>query len=243
MSDIAVIFVMVRPAYPNAAAGKPYNKIDNREVFMRTVELYAKRDQVKQRVVCVLPDEMQRINEKYSAHLAFAGVSVTAGGPDWFGAVARGLEKLKPEISTVFIHDACRPAIPYTLLDALEAAVITTGAAAPVSPVTGSLVRVKNNQISAAVDGNGIYAVGSPQIFRKDVLLEAYQRRAELKTAPADDAALVRACGATVTTVVDWSLNLRVDSEDAVKLATDAVKHLPKPRSTAAFTPFEEAQW
>ncbi len=242
MSDIAVLFVIAAPPYPGGVAGKPFNKIDNREVFMRTIELYAKRDQVGQRIVCVLPDELERISQKYSAHLAFGGVSVTAGGPDWFGAVARGLEKLKPEIQTVFIHDACRPAIPYTLLDSLEAAVVQTGAAVPISPVCGSLSRIKGNQLAAPVDSQAVFSIGSPQVFRRDVLVAAYQRRAEFKT-PADDAALVRASGCAVATVVDWSLNIRVDSEDALKLAGDALKHLPKQRSNAPFSPFEEAQW
>ena len=243
MSDIAVLFVMAPPAGAGAVPGKPFNKIDNREVFMRTIELYAKRDQVQQRIVCVLPDDLERLSQKYSAHLAFQGVSVTAGGPDWFGAVARGLEKLKPEIKTVFIHDACRPAVPYTLLDTLETAVAQTGSAVPVSPIIGSLARVKDQLLGDTHESRSLFLVGSPQVFRRDILVHAYGRRNEIKVSPVDDAGLVRACGGQVATVVDWGLNIRVDTDDAVKLAGDALKHLPKPRSKVPFSPFEEAQW
>src|SRR5437879_4365995 len=135
MANVAVIFVAVPPMGVAKSAQRPYAKVDNREVFMRTIELYTNRDQVTQRILCVSPDDMSLMQQKYSAHLGFQGVSVTAGGPDWFGAVGRGIEKLKPEIELVIVHDACRPAVPYPVLDALEAAAAKTGAAVPVLPL------------------------------------------------------------------------------------------------------------
>ncbi|MEI8195016.1 MAG: PDZ domain-containing protein, partial [Phycisphaerae bacterium] len=133
MSKLAVLFVAVAPpGSPGSNSGRVFTKIDGRELFMRTIEMYTPRDQVVQRILCVSVDDLQTIQSKYSAHLGFQGVSVAAGGPDWFGVVARGLEKLKPEIDTVMIHDAACPVVPFTVLDALEAAAakMDAGAAA-----------------------------------------------------------------------------------------------------------------
>ncbi|HTV49254.1 MAG TPA: 2-C-methyl-D-erythritol 4-phosphate cytidylyltransferase [Phycisphaerae bacterium] len=244
MAQTAVLFVLANPPWDQNRSGKPMVKIDNREVFMRSVELYANRDSVQQRILCVLPDDLAHVQQKYGAHLGFQGVSAAAGGPDWFGAVARGLEKLKPEIEIVIVHDACCPATPYTLLDALEQAVEKTGAAVPIVNLTGSLAKLGDaNQIGEWTGAARMAHVQSPQIFSRKVLLDAYEKRSSIKTPLADDAALVKAAGGKITTVPGWKLSLRVDSDEAVRLAGDVLKHLPRLKSKAPISPFDEAQW
>lgn len=242
---IGVLFVMAAPTWAEKGSGKPFSKIDNREIFMRAIELYANRERVQQRILCVLPDDLSRVQEKYGAHLAFQGVGAAAGGPDWFGAAGRGLEKLKPEVDTVIIHDACCPAVPYIVLDALEEAVEKTGAAAPVVPVGGATVRLKNGTIGQWTSDSQLQLVQSPQIFSRSVLQNAYSQRATLTGtgALADDAALVKRAGTEVTTVPGWRLNIRIDHEELIKLGSDAIKHLPRARSNAPVSPFDEAQW
>lgn len=244
MEAMAVLFVMAPPPGTGPDQIRPFAKVDNREIFMRTIELYANRDQVSQRILCVLPDDMSRVQEKYGPHLGFQGVSVTTGGPDWFGAVQRGLEKLKPPAQWVMIHDASRPAVPYGLLDALEQAAAKTGAAVPVLPLETDLVQLKpDRQIEAWATTGQLFHVQYPQLFRKDLLVAAYARRAARAGAGADDAALVQASGAAIATVPGWRLNLRIDSDEMVRIAGDLLKHLPRPRRAAVISPFEEAQW
>lgn len=244
MSTLAVIFVALVP--PTAAKGalRPFTKIENREVFMRTIELYTPRDQVQQRVLVVSPDDLAVMQAKYAAHLGFQGVSVTVGGADWFSAVARGLEKLKADVDTVIVHDACRPAVPYTLLDALEATVDKTGAAAPVLAVAGSFASLEaGGALGAAADATGLHEVQSPQIFSREVLESAFANRANLQGILTDDAALVRANGGIVATIPGSRYNVRIDSDEAAKLGSDYLSHLPKPKSKTPLTPFDEAQW
>ncbi len=240
---IGVLFVLAAPAWAAKDSGQPFSKIDGREIFMRTIELYAKRDQVQQRMLCVLPDDLARVQQKYGAHLAFQGVNVAVGGPDWFGAAQRGWEKLKPEIDTIIVHDACCPAVPYTMLDALEEAVEKTGAAAPVVPVGGALVRNQDNTLGSWISDPGLHLIQSPQIFTRSVLEKAYGRRTEKGLKYPDDAGLVKLTGTVVTTVPGWRLNIRIDQEELIKLGADAIKHLPRARSNAPVSPFDEAQW
>jgi len=239
------------PAAGKGAPARVFAKVDNREIFMRAIELYATREQVVQRVFCVGIDDMDTVREKYSAHLAFQGVQVTAGGPDWFGVVARGLEKLKPEIDTVIVHDAARPAVPYLVLDALEetyAKHAPAGAAgvAPVLMLGEHVARVEGpgGALGASADIGGYVEVQSPQIFGRQALTDALAKRAGLASQnPQDDAALVRLCGGKVLTVPGSAFNVRVASDDVLKLAADYLKHMPKPRKTGPITPFDEAQW
>ena len=248
MAKIAAIFVAVAPVTAGGR-GKPFAKVEGREVFMRTIELYTHRDHVGQKVMVVGVDDLETMQQRYGAHLGFQGVSVTAGGPDWFGAVGRALEKLKPEYDTVIVHDVCRPAVPYTLLDALDEAAEKVAAVAPVVAIGGSLARVSGGAngggiggaLDAVVDSVGLFEVQSPQVFRRSVLEEAYAKRAGIKAV--DDADLVRQCGVKVLAIAGSTYNVRVDSDEMVKLAGDYLGHMPKPRPKGPITPFDEAQW
>ena len=244
MSSVAVLFVIAPPVWAVGAPGKPFNKIDTREVFMRTIDIYSKRDQVAQRILCAAPDQLSRIQQNFSAHLGFQGVSVTAGGPDWFGAVSRGLEKLKPEIQTVIIHDGCCPAVPYPVIDELEEAVKKTGAA--VLTLTPTMPLARSNERGDLLERLNLATlreIQSPQIFSRPVLEKAYAGRSGLVPPPQDDAALVRALGGKLTTIPGSRLNLRVGTEEDVRVVGELVKMLPKPRSKAPLSPFDEAQW
>src|SRR3954462_10091766 len=121
--SIAVIFPVVDPPYAAAGAGggggkgRAFAKVDSREIFLRCVELYTPRDQVVQRVIVVPPDDLQTMQERYSAHLGFQGVTVTAGGSEWFSCVRRGLEKLDEMehggaviTDVTIVHDTSCPA-------------------------------------------------------------------------------------------------------------------------------------
>lgn len=233
----AVLFLAVPPA--GAAKGRYFSKLDGREVFMRTIELYANRDHITQHILVVPPDDLANVQSRYGAHLGFQGVSVAAGGPAWMAAIAAGLQKVKPEAAAVIIHDAARPAVPYMVLDALDEAIDTAPAAVPVLKVTGSFAQVTDGTLGDPIQTPALHDIQTPQIFLPDVL----QAAVALNDGPDDLLQRVRSLGHTVVTVAGSPYNVRVDSVEMVKLGGDCLKHLSRPRAKGPANPFEEAQW
>ena len=52
-------------------------------------------------------------------HLGFSGVKLIAGGQQWMDQIAAAGEKISVECSHVILHDAARPAVAYSDLEAL----------------------------------------------------------------------------------------------------------------------------
>ncbi len=245
MANIAVIIVAAHSPVQAKGTGKYFAKVENREVFMRAIEIYAARDEVTQRILAILPDDLATVQNRYAAHLGFQGVELATGGPDWFGAVSRALEKLKPEIDTVMIHDAACPMVSFHLLESLFEAAAKTGAAVPVVTAHPNVVLLTpDRMIDSQVDGANVYEVQTPQIFSKDLLLRAYAGRNESHANCADEAELVQnVLGTKVATVIGERFNMRVDSETMLKMAGDVLEKMPRPRKAGPASPFEEAQW
>lgn len=249
--SIAVIFPVIAPPFAAKSAGKPFVKVDNREVFLWTIELYTTRDNIAQRIVVVPPDDMITMQQRYSAHLGFQGVTVAGGGADWFSCVGQALEKLAAEVTTVIIHDACCPAVPYTLLDGLEEALAAAAAqpkgvvgVVPVLPSRTAFAGVGRGgkNLDEYVDMTAISEVQSPQIFVRKALEAAYAAREKAGTVM-DDAELVIASGGKVGMIPGTRFNQRIDSDEALRIAPDLIGRMPKPKSKTPLTPFDEAQW
>jgi len=244
---VAVIFPLVAPAFVAKGASRIFAKVENREVFLRSVELYTRRDEVVQRIVVVSPDDLPVMQEKYSAHLGFQGVSVAGGGADWFSCVGRGVEKLDAAIDAVIVHDPCCPAVPFTLLDAMVETLDKNKSLAGVVPVLPSrwafcdLDGGGGGKLQEYVDMSAVNEIQSPQIFRKVPFVQAYASRG--KDTFVDDAELLISTGQKIGTVGGSRLNIRIDSDELVRLAKDLLDHLPKPKSKTPLTPFGEAEW
>jgi 2-C-methyl-D-erythritol 4-phosphate cytidylyltransferase len=246
--SVAVIFPLVAPGYVGRKATRFFSKIDGREVFLRCVELYTSREQVTQRIVVATPDDMEEMRDRYSAHLGFQGVSVAGGGSDWFNCVQRALEKLNPDVQTVFVHDPCCPAVPYTLLDAMEEALgknKNAGGVVGVLPSRAAFCDLEGDgpgrSLKEYVDMAAVSEVQSPQLFRRDALAEGYAKRGTGSFV--DDAELVMNAGFRLVTVGGSRLNMRIDSDEMVRLGKDLIEHLPRARSKTPLTPFGEAEW
>jgi 2-C-methyl-D-erythritol 4-phosphate cytidylyltransferase len=237
---------LTNPPYAGKGSAKPFAKVENREVFLRCVELYAPREHVTQKIVIVTPDDLETIQKKYAGHLALHGVNVATGGSTWFSCVARGLEKLKDDIDTVIIHDPCCPAVSFMLLDALDEAIAkappSVGGVIPTLPTRSAFADVDGKELKEFVDMTAVLAVQSPQIFRRSSLADAYAKRGD--STYMDDAELVlMTTGQKITTIPGSRFNERIDSEETAKLARDFIGHLPRPKSKTPLTPFDEAQW
>jgi 2-C-methyl-D-erythritol 4-phosphate cytidylyltransferase len=175
-------------------------------------------------------------------------VTVSGGGSDWFSCVARAVEKLKEEVQTVFVHDPCCPAVPFTLLDAMEETLAKSknaGGVVAVLPSRSAFCDVEGDgggrSLKEYVDMSAVSEVQSPQLFRRAALVDGYAKRGGGSFV--DDAELVMNAGYRVLTVGGSRLNMRIDSDEMVRLGKDLIEHLPRPKPRTPLTPFGEAEW
>lgn len=142
--------------------------------------------------------------------------AVCAGGSRRQDSVARGLEQLSP-CAWVLVHDGARPCLDGELiLRGLEAA-RETGAAVLALPVADTLKRAgADGLVVETLPRDGLWAVQTPQVFRRELLEEAHLRVKETVT---DDAAMVECLGHDVRLAQGSPANLKVTTVEDLALA------------------------
>jgi 2-C-methyl-D-erythritol 4-phosphate cytidylyltransferase len=216
---------------------KPFAPLAGRPVWLHSAEKFIDRDDVKQVVVVVAPEDREFFLEKFGANLAFMGITLAEGGSHRAESVRRGLEKFGPEIDMVAIHDAARPCIAAAWIDKVFAAGARTGAAILAIPVAGTLKRVGGDQlITETVDRTGLWEAQTPQVFSREILVKAFATAGGRE--PTDEAQLVESIGQRVTVVPGSPINLKITSREDLRLAEQALKALPAPKLSGPAHPF-----
>jgi 2-C-methyl-D-erythritol 4-phosphate cytidylyltransferase len=171
------------------------------------------------------------------------GIEVVDGGEQRADSVQRALERVRSDIEFVAVHDAARPCIVDAWIDEIFAKAQKTGAAIPAIPVAGTLKRSANGQtIDETVSRANLWEAQTPQVFRRELLVNAYARRGKLN--PTDEAQAVEAIGQPVSIVVGSTMNLKITTRDDLKLAEQALKALPRPKLPGFGHPFaDDDKW
>jgi len=239
MARFGVILVAAGQSsrFRDANYKKPFAPLAGRPVWLHSAEKFTDRDDVKQAVVVVAPEDRESFLEKFGASLAFMGITLAEGGAERADSVKNGLEKLAPEIDIIAIHDAARPCLATEWIDRVFAAGAKTGAAILATPVVSTLKRVgPDHVIRETVDRTGLWEAQTPQVFSRSLLERAFAAAAGRPAT--DEAGLIEALGHPVTVVPGSPINLKITSREDLRLAEQALKALPKPKLSGPAHPF-----
>ena len=131
---------------------KPFVDVVGRAVFLRSVELFSDRDDVKQILLAISGEDEELVSVKWGANLQFFGVKICLGGDERFDTVAKALELLKDEIELVAVHDAVRCCVKKEWIDEAVKETAKSKAAILACPVVPTIKKVKDGIIEQTFD-------------------------------------------------------------------------------------------
>jgi 2-C-methyl-D-erythritol 4-phosphate cytidylyltransferase len=150
------------------------------------------------------------------------GVTAVAGGAVRSDSVRRALAAAG-DGEIVLVHDAARPLLTAELaasvIAALEARADVAAAIAAV-PVTDTIKRVaEEDRVSETLDRSRLWAVQTPQVFRRAALERALDVPAAELAQATDDAWLIERSGGRVIVVRGLEQNLKVTTPLDLRVA------------------------
>jgi len=225
---------------------KPFLPLDGKAIWLRSAELFWKRPEVLLVCVVVSPDDLESFRLRFGAICYLMGVEIVAGGAERFASVANALAFVPEEVDFVAVHDAVRPLATPNLIDDVFAAAVQRGAAMLAVPVADTLKRVEpdTNRIAETVSRVGLWAAQTPQVFRREWLLDASRNRHDIANPITDDAQMVEACGHSVFVVPGSPTNFKITTRDDFELAEAILRSRHPKVETTARAPFDEdAKW
>lgn len=193
---------------------KQFALLDNKPVLMHTLETFFHLEDTA--FILVLPEHWHShwadLCKKFNFNLPH---TVIEGGSTRFQSVAAGLKHVKNP-SLVIIHDAVRPLVTPELINTCVKYAQAKSCAIPVIPLTDTL-RFVSGPHNKAVDRNQYRSVQTPQVFKSNLILQAYQQGYDEKFT--DDASVLGALGYPVILVPGEVENIKITTPIDLQIA------------------------
>ena len=172
-------------------------------------------------IIVLIPAEYLEHTQALLAHHQLANhCKVISGGRLRQDSVRIGLAQVADDCPLVAVHDGARPLIaPEDIQRCLDAAT-THGAAIMAVPVKDTLKTVaEGTTIRHTVERQGLWQAQTPQVFRTDLLKEAFVRADQDGFVGTDEASLLEHGGWPVMVAEGSDTNLKITRPDDLRMA------------------------
>jgi 2-C-methyl-D-erythritol 4-phosphate cytidylyltransferase len=158
-----------------------------------------------------------------------AGTSGVVGGQERSHSVRAALHHTLAG-DPVLVHDAARPLVTPEIIRACLAGLdAAADAAIAAARVTDTIKEADDDAagpatVARTLDRDRLWAIQTPQVFRREVLERALAQPHDVLAAATDDASIVEAMGGTVRLVESPRDNLKITTPDDLRLAESLLK-------------------
>jgi len=217
-----------------SVSDKVLTHVRGKPIFRHALDAFLNCEWVHQ-VVFVYRDPVQRKAIAHAIAPDLPGKMTLhwiEGGRHRQDSVFNGLESLGLETEMVAIHDAARPMIRSSVIDAVFTAARQDGAAAAAHRVTDTIKRLREESggpLASSrledLDRRFLWAMETPQVFRYEWIFDAYQRVRADGLVITDDAAALEVLEKPVTLIENPFPNPKVTHPSDLSIVETLVNH------------------
>ena len=207
---------------------KPYLKLAQKPILAHTIQRFEQNSAVDAIFVVVDQADFSECRTAVLRPYPFTKVQeLVQGGETRQMSVYNGVRALSADVDFVIVHDGVRPFITDEVIFECLTAADECGAAVAAVPVKDTIkVANEDSFIVETPVRDRLWAVQTPQVFRKSLLEEAHQVAQARQLTATDDASLVEQLGFPVKLVKGSYANLKIttpiDLQVAEVLISDA---------------------
>ncbi len=195
MSAWAVIVAAGRGERAGLGMNKAFWPIQGRSVLARCLDAFAACGRFDGAVVVLSNSDADAYAELVSREGPFPLVKgIARGGETRRDSVYNGLKALPEDCGVVAIHDAARPFVTASVIDATLASAREHGSGVICTPVVDTVKQLEPNGAVTTLDRSALRAVQTPQAFNYQMILKAHERGQAEHLNVTDDAMLFEHC-------------------------------------------------
>jgi 2-C-methyl-D-erythritol 4-phosphate cytidylyltransferase len=204
--------------------------IGDKPVLAHTLDAFEQTSCVDEIILVARPERVLEFQELVQQSGFKKVRKVVAGGAQRQDSVRAGLELLSQETSYVAVHDAARPLVRPEQIERVFSLAREHGAAALAEPITDTLKRADQDRfVTGGVAREGLYAMQTPQIFSRKLLVDAYAVVAANNLSVTDEVSAVEHLGARVLLVPNAEFNVKITYPRDLLLAQSALTRRSSP--------------
>ena len=195
----------------DSATPKQFLKLGDHSILYYSIQRYLNIPTVAEIIVICAAELLnsKSLTDAIPAD-AMSRVSVIPGGKRRQDSVYNGLNSIAADTDIVCIHDAVRP---FVALESIQNSIDLCrdyDGAIVAAPSLNTLKECQKGLITSTIDRATIWQAQTPQTFRKDILVRAYEYAIQHNMTATDDASFVEAIGGKIAIVEGSNWNIKI---------------------------------
>lgn len=228
MKVSAIIVAAGKGSRMKTSMNKQYLTLSKKPVLAHTLGAFEKSALISEIIVVIHQDDQKLFEDNIQNLCSFSKISaVVHGGADRQSSVYNGLKHVSDDADIIAVHDGARPLItPGIIAGSVEVA-DAYGVACVGVPVKDTIKKVNQDQIVAETpDRSLLWAVQTPQVFQRDILVKAHEKAMIDGFRGTDDSVLAERLGFAVHMVMGSYTNIKITTTEDLLLAQTLLKEI-----------------
>jgi 2-C-methyl-D-erythritol 4-phosphate cytidylyltransferase len=199
---------------------KQFMLLDGSPILLHTIRKFVACPPIGEIVVALRREDMEWFGELLRKERLPTPVRLVEGGDTRQQSVENALAALAPDTDLVLVHDAVRPFIDRPTIEKVIGEAAETGAAIVGIVPVDTVKQVRKNKIHATLPRERLTLAQTPQVFRYELLKQAFDRAREDGFTGTDESSLVeRLEQVEVSVVLGSDRNIKITKPSDMDLA------------------------
>lgn len=219
--NTAIILAAGRGTRMNSNINKQYLKINDKELIAYTLETFNSSADIHEIIVVVNSDEVDYFKNNIINKYSFSKiVSVIEGGSERQYSVWNALAQISSTTEYVLIHDGARPFVSREMIHSAISSAHKYKTVTTAVPVKDTIKVVDALGFSDTTpDRNTLWAIQTPQVFQKDILIRAHKTAIAENFIGTDDASLVERLDIPTKLIMGSYNNIKITTQEDLGFA------------------------
>lgn len=197
---------------------KPFALLANKPILIHTINALESSSLIDCILVIVHPDDTGLAKETIKRYRIKKVKHIISGGRTRTHSVYNGLKHMDEDADIVLIHDGVRPFITEEIIKTAIKGAKEYGSAVCGVQTISTMKEVDDKLfITSTLNRKRLYDIQTPQVFKRDIILKAYEEAIAKGCEATDDSVLVERIGYKVKLTAGSHYNIKITTpEDMV---------------------------
>ena len=199
---------------------KQFMLLNGSPILIHTIRKFVSSPLVSEIVVALRGDNLSWANDLFQSQGFAKTVRTVEGGESRQQSVENALDSISDDTDLVAVHDAVRPFIEIEVIEKVIREASESGAAIVGIVPVDTVKQVHRNKVRATLPRERLILTQTPQVFRLDLLRQAFERARQDLFIGTDESSLVeRLERVEVSVVPGTDRNIKITKPTDMELA------------------------
>ena len=204
----------------NSVTNKNFLEFEGLSILIRTLLTFSQSKEIDNLIVAAAGDEISTVKEILAGVEGLKPFQIVEGGSERQYSIANALKSLPDNCDVVLVHDAARPLITVETIEEVVNAARTYGGAIAAVPEKNTIKVIDDDGFVVDTPPRAkLVSVQTPQGFRREIIVKAYEQAERDNFLGTDDSSLVERLGCKVKIVKSDYKNIKITTPEDILIA------------------------